>query len=416
MDAPRPLIKNIVVLQPDSRIVEITYTNAKTNEKRKISEMDKEFEEAERRVKPFQWVMDPAPMKMLLSIAINALRAKRQEAGGKYKPLLFVVTMGIQEAKIAKEFIEKEFNLRTLIVTEDSPDENREEAKKIGHFDSPYDAVVSVFMLREGWDVAEVSVILLLRRIISPVFGKQIIGRGLRKVDKKNSIPEILHVVDHPKLDHGWLWRMMNASRIRQGILPTDVIEEEPLPPKTEYLQKLVNPDKLIKINEPVENKDFKQKMMEIKAKLTSEEPIINWKEKLDAITYEPLDRLQITAVVLENIKKKDIGRSKIGTEITKTTDDRYFREENEEEISIESFKEEVVSLAKELIEENSLDIGKTSILYEVLMDHISSKFFQGRIISEVSQDELTTAYYSLPLVKEKFTKGIIKGIFSEVK
>ena len=53
MDAPKPIIKNIVVLQPDARIVEITYTNAKTNEKRRITEMDKEFEDTERKVKPF---------------------------------------------------------------------------------------------------------------------------------------------------------------------------------------------------------------------------------------------------------------------------------------------------------------------------------------------------------------------------
>ncbi len=416
MDAPKPMIKNIVVLQPDARIVEITYTNAKTNERKRISEMDKEFEDAERRVRPFQWVMDPAPMRMLLSIAVNALRAKRQEAGGKYKPLLFVVTMGVEEAKTAKDFIEREFDLRTLVVTEDSPDENREEAKKIGHLDSPYDAVVSVFMLREGWDVSEVSVILLLRRIISPVFGKQIIGRGLRKVNKKSPDPEILHVIDHPKLDHGWLWRMMNVSRIRQGILPTDVIEEEPLPPKTEYLQKLVNPDKLIKINEPVEDKDFKQKLLDIKANLTSEGPVLNWKEVLDGATYEYPDRLQIEAVILENIRKKYIGRGKTGIEITKPTDDRYFKGESERKMSIDDFKDEVVSLAKGLIEENSLDISKTPKLYDVLMDHVSKKFFRNLSISEVSQDELKTAFYFLPLVKEKFTRGIMKGIFMELK
>lgn len=416
MDAPKPMIKNIVVLQPDARIVEITYKNAKTNERRRITEMEKEFEDVEKKVRPFQWVMDPAPMRMLLSISVNALRAKRQEVAGKYKPLLFVVTMGIEEAKTAKDFIEREFDLKTLIVTEDSPDENREEAKKIGHIDSPYDAVVSVFMLREGWDVSEVSVILLLRRIISPVFGKQIIGRGLRKVNKKSPDPEILHVVDHPRLDHGWLWRMMNVSRIRQGILPTDVIEEEPLPPKTEYRQKLVNPDKLIKINEPVEDKDFKQKLQNIKANLTSEEPVVNWKEILDGAIYEYPDMVQIEAVVLENIKKKYIGRGKTGTEITKPTDDRYFKGESEKKISIDDFKDEVVSLAKGLIEENSLDISKTPKLYDVLMDHISKKFFRDLNISEVSQDELKTAFYFLPLIKEKFTRGILKGIFMELK
>jgi superfamily II DNA or RNA helicase len=415
MDAPRPMIKNIIVLQPDARIVEITYTNAKTNERKKITEMDEEFRDAERRLRPFQWVMDPAPMRMLLSIAVNALRAKRTEAGSSYKPLLFVVTMGIAEAKTAKEFMEKEFGLKTLIVTEESSDEEREAAKKIGRFESPYDAVVSVFMLREGWDVAEVSVILLLRRILSPVFGKQIIGRGLRKVRKKSPEPEVLHVIDHPMMNHGWLWRLMNVSRIRQGILPTDVIEEEPLPPKTEYLQKFVNPDKFIKVNEPVADEDFKQKLLDIKGKLTSEHPVTNWRDVLDNAVYEYPDRLQIEAVVLDNIRKKYIGKGRMGTEIVKPQDEKFFKGEGNRRITIEDFKEGVISVAKGLIEENSLDISRTSKLYDALMDHVSKKFFHGLSISEVSQDELEAAYYLLPAVKEKFTRGIIMGMIMEV-
>ena len=414
MDAPRPMIKNIIVLQPDARIVEITYTNAKTNERKKITEMDEEFRDAERRLKPFHWVMDPAPMRMLLSIAVNALRAKKVEAGNSYKPLLFVVTMGIAEAKTAKEFMEKEFGLRTLIVTEESSEEEREAAKKIGRFESPYDAVVSVFMLREGWDVAEVSVILLLRRILSPVFGKQIIGRGLRKVRKKSPEPEVLHVIDHPMMNHGWLWRLMNVSRIRQGILPTDVIEEEPLPPKTEYLQKFVNSDKFIKVNGPVADEDFRQKMLDIKGKLTSEQPVTNWRDVLDNAVYEYPDRLQIDAVVLDNIRKKYIGKGRMGTEIVKPQDEKFFKGEGNRRITIEDFKEGVISVAKGLIEENSLDISRTSKLYDALMDHVSKKFFHGLSISEVSQDELDAAYYLLPAVKEKFTRGIIMGVIME--
>ncbi len=34
-------------------------------------------------------------------------------------------------------------------------------------------------MLREGWDVPEVGVILLLRKFGSPVYGQQVIGRAI---------------------------------------------------------------------------------------------------------------------------------------------------------------------------------------------------------------------------------------------
>ncbi|MEM3845044.1 MAG: DEAD/DEAH box helicase family protein [Candidatus Parvarchaeota archaeon] len=412
LDVPNPIIKNIVVLQPDARIVEITYTNINTNEKKRIKEMDEEFKEAEKKIKPFQWIMDPAPMRMMISIAKNALDAKKREAGNRYKPLLFVVTMGIEEAKVAKDFIEKEFGLKTLIVTEESTEVEREAARYIGHLDSPYDAVVSVFMLREGWDVSEVSVILLLRKIISPVFGKQIIGRGLRKVNKKSPDPEILHVIDHPMMDHGWLWRLMNVSRIRQDILPSTVIEEEALPPRNEYIQKFVNPDKFIKVNEPVPDEDFATKMVELRKKLSSEEPVINWREVLDSAKYSYPDRVEIETVVLESVRKKVLGKKSVGTEIMEPEGQKFYTGNTEYKLTIEDFKDEVVSIAKSLIEENYLDISKVSRLYDILMDHISKKFFHDLNISEVSQEELDTAYYFLPAVKERFTTGIIKGIF----
>ncbi|MEM0143871.1 MAG: DEAD/DEAH box helicase family protein, partial [Candidatus Parvarchaeum sp.] len=65
-----PIIKDIVVYQPETKLVEITYTNAETRERKKINEMNKEFEEAEKQLKPFQWIMDKAPLKMLTQIVL----------------------------------------------------------------------------------------------------------------------------------------------------------------------------------------------------------------------------------------------------------------------------------------------------------------------------------------------------------
>ena len=50
------IIKSVVVYQPDAKIVELTYTNKITGEKKKVTELDKEFREAESNVKPFQWM------------------------------------------------------------------------------------------------------------------------------------------------------------------------------------------------------------------------------------------------------------------------------------------------------------------------------------------------------------------------
>src|SRR6266571_4829652 len=106
-------------------------------------------------------------------------------------------------------------------------------------------------MLREGWDVPEVSTILLLRKFSSPVYGQQVIGRGLRRIIRDEPEPEILAVVDHPKLQHDWLWRIVAVSKIRQGVSPDDRFGiEEDLPTRIK-IQKLVKPENFIVIPEP---------------------------------------------------------------------------------------------------------------------------------------------------------------------
>ncbi len=58
----------------------------------------------------------------------------------------------------------------------------RDQAKDIDSPDSPYKAIVSVLMLKEGWDVKNVTTIVGLRAYNSParILAEQTIGRGLR--------------------------------------------------------------------------------------------------------------------------------------------------------------------------------------------------------------------------------------------
>ncbi len=109
------------------------------------------------------------------------------------------------------------FKVNTLLVTEESDDAERKKAMNLG---DPKDtngieAVMSVLMLREGWDVPEVGVILLLRKFSSKVYGQQAIGRGLRRVRRpgmEEDDQRICAVVDHPKLEHEWLWKLLHPS------------------------------------------------------------------------------------------------------------------------------------------------------------------------------------------------------------
>ncbi|HPO08524.1 MAG TPA: type III restriction endonuclease subunit R, partial [bacterium] len=60
----------------------------------------------------------------------------------------------------------------------------REQANKIDAADSPYKAIISVMMLKEGWDVKNVTTIVGLRAYSakSNILPEQTLGRGLRKM------------------------------------------------------------------------------------------------------------------------------------------------------------------------------------------------------------------------------------------
>ena len=170
-----PIIKSVVVYQPKLASVELAYTNPATGERRTVDEMDEEFERIEKGLSSTQWVTDPDPMRKQIDIALDRLNEQRRRAnslaGGAYKPILFVVAITIKDAEQARDMLEKEFHLKTLLVTEQSDERDRDAARRLGKPGSPYEAVVSVLMLREGRAVPTVSVILLLRKFSSRVYG-----------------------------------------------------------------------------------------------------------------------------------------------------------------------------------------------------------------------------------------------------
>lgn len=120
---------------------------------------------------------------------------KEQLAPLKKKPILFIMLNDTAEAdevgdwlqtKYPKEFGEKQ----TLVIHTDKTgeisksqlDEARDIARKVDTGESPVNCIVSVLMLREGWDVQNVSVVVGLRPYTSKanILPEQTIGRGLR--------------------------------------------------------------------------------------------------------------------------------------------------------------------------------------------------------------------------------------------
>jgi type III restriction enzyme len=133
-------------------------------------------------------------------------------------PILFIMTMSTKEADKAAAFLESNYTkMKNSVLTihtnnsgeiketattkkaKEELEKLRKAADDIDKDTSPYKAVVSVLMLREGWDVRNVTTVVGLRPFgaDSKILPEQTIGRGLRKMFPLDT-PENLVVVGTP--------------------------------------------------------------------------------------------------------------------------------------------------------------------------------------------------------------------------
>lgn len=139
-----------------------------------------------------------------------------KELGHTHTPILFVMANDTKEADEIAEHLQSSYSLlnnRVLTIhtkrngellgetstskkVREELDELRKAADSIDKPDSPYRAVVSVLVLREGWDVKNVTTIVGLRpyNAKSNILPEQTLGRGLRKMFDLD-VPETLVVV-----------------------------------------------------------------------------------------------------------------------------------------------------------------------------------------------------------------------------
>lgn len=100
------------------------------------------------------------------------------------KPCLFVVCKTISHAQEVAALLTQPGMIgetgTVLEVNSTSSDEALQALADVEREDSPIRAIVSVDMLKEGWDVKRIAVIVALRRLASECLTEQILGRGLR--------------------------------------------------------------------------------------------------------------------------------------------------------------------------------------------------------------------------------------------
>ncbi len=128
------------------------------------------------------------------------------------KAILFVMTDDTTNCDAVAEFMERQYPDLGKVLTihtnksgdvaegrkdKEELDRLRKLSNEIDRQDSPYKAIVSVLMLKEGWDVRNVTTIVGLRAYVSKsnILPEQTLGRGLRLMYFGTHVPEQVSVI-----------------------------------------------------------------------------------------------------------------------------------------------------------------------------------------------------------------------------
>lgn len=124
------------------------------------------------------------------------------------------------------EFVESEKD-----ISDEDLNSLRKLSRELDNSTSPYRCIVSVLMLREGWDVRNVTTIVPLRPLTakSKILPEQTLGRGLRRMTPPglNQAAEIVTVIEHKSFLH-----LYEDQLIQEG-LPISVVDVDKVPRTT---------------------------------------------------------------------------------------------------------------------------------------------------------------------------------------
>ena len=160
------------------------------------------------------------------------------EGKPRVNAVMFVIAGSTDAADQAREVLAKpdlfgdDYDRRVLVVHSKAADDALTRLAAVEDPDSPVRVIVSVDMLKEGWDVANIFVICSLRPMISEMLQEQTLGRGLRLPWKRRTQVELLdtlEVIAHERYKD----LLARAGALIPGLTDDRVAEAEitPVPP-----------------------------------------------------------------------------------------------------------------------------------------------------------------------------------------
>jgi type III restriction enzyme len=122
------------------------------------------------------------------------------------------------------EFVEDE-----KAINDDDLKALRKLSRELDSNTSPYVCIVSVLMLREGWDVKNVTTIVPLRPYSSKanILPEQTLGRGLRRMTPPGQASELVTAIEHPA------FASLYAQELAQEGLPIEIVDLDRVPATT---------------------------------------------------------------------------------------------------------------------------------------------------------------------------------------
>ena len=288
-----------------------------------------------------------------------------------------------------------------------------------------WDAVVSVLMLREGWDVRNISVILLFRKFSYKeidgqkfsVYGPQVIGRGLRRMSKSIEIWESLFIIDHPILKHKWLWEQLKATEYPDALDPANVIIDT---------EKILEDTKVEKIDEGEKTLEEAEEKLEFKnLPPTPEppevlEPIYEWQKYLDDYKYD-FSRMDIVQDV-RRIKSLNIDSEHVTSEksdIPEVEIEKIARATKTEDWSVEELKKQLTKQIHSIVRYALLEYDRNPderqvVLVKIVKDHIRKRLLGGTELENSSDELLLRRLWAvIDQIRDVFLKPeLIEGIF----
>jgi hypothetical protein len=220
--------------------------------------------------------------------------------------------------------------------------------------------------------------------------------------------------VDHPKLEHQWLWDIFGKIRVRANVLIDQTFNETEDLPEPPPKQELVKPQNIINVPtpDPTLTDDGEFDVGNVPPPPT---PIRNWREVLSGLAYDET-AVEITKVGIGGVVGRELapkGWTTVQESPGVSPTDPAAPYAPSDDALRGRLKEALVGYAEELAVQAGYAGAFKSNVYSALLSHVRQKFLDGTSLGLASRSQLDFARKMLPKVREAVggVPGLVAGI-----